>query len=342
MFTIPVEAYLADALNLKDGEKAKIAFYRDWLPESIIDAHAHSNLSEHVEYITEKTYAHMLSTFTYYSIENSKYVHDLIFPGKTIRTLRFPKTFRGLNHRAANDYLLSESPPQDRIAIFGLPEDVEYTNAMLAHPRCSALKMYWSYVEPSAETIYDFFKPEILEVAQSLNIPIILHLPKMIVRSHADLMQMLKDFPLLRVSIAHLGLSKMNVPGLAEALDSLRPFERVSLDTALNPSPDVFKMAINAVGTSRIMFGSDEPLGLIRSIPYMHPTKGERLTAEFAYHWLARQEHEEFKHLAQYVLHAHWLSMDAAYAAIDQFPVREQREVKQQIFHDNARWFFGF
>ncbi len=342
MHQIPVEAYLRDALTLKEGELAKIAEFSEWLPDDIIDCHAHSNLEEHVSYVSEKTFGHMLSTFTYFSIENSKRVHTLLYPGKRIRSLRFPKTFRGIDHYAANEYLLNESDPEDRVAIFGLPQDVPYTGAMLKHPRCSALKMYWSYVEPSAETIYDFFLPEILEEAQACGVPIVLHLPKMITRSLGDLLQMLNDFPRLRVSIAHLGLSKMDVPGLREALAALRPFTLVNLDTALNPAGVVYSMALSEVGTERVMFGSDEPLNLIRSIPYEHPVKGQRLMAEFAYHWLANQEHEEFRHLAKFVLHSHWLSMNAAKDAIDAYAPSERGRIKQLVFRDNARSFFGF
>lgn len=195
---IPVEEHLDYALQFKPEEERLRSDFAAWLPDHIIDCHAHCNLSEHVAYVSDRASKHMLSTFTYYSLEDSIRIQRLMYGGKDVRTLRFPKTFQGIDHRAANEYLLTESPKHDRVAIFGLPEDVPYTTSMLRHPRCSALKMYWSYVDPPAQRIYEFFRPEILEEAQSLDIPIILHLPKMIVRSLDDLLQMLADFPKLR------------------------------------------------------------------------------------------------------------------------------------------------
>lgn len=159
---LPIEDYYAHAYRMSDSEINIRDSLMDWLPDEIVDVHAHCNLAEHVVDINPKARQHMLSTFPYFPLKDSERLREMFFPGKRLRSLRFAKTYRGLDHRAANDYLLEFSPAEDRIALFGLPEDVEYTNRMLAHPRVSALKMYWSYVEPSAEVIYDFFRPEIL------------------------------------------------------------------------------------------------------------------------------------------------------------------------------------
>jgi amidohydrolase family protein len=339
---IPVKKYLDYALQFNLEEEKFCTQFAEWLPDQIIDCHAHCNLAEHVNYVSERALGHMLSTFTHYSLEVSKRIKERMYMGKDVRTLRFAKTFEGIDHRAANSYLLSESPPNDRVAIFGLPEDVPYTTKMLRHPRCTALKMYWSYVNPPAQTIYEFFRPEILEEAQALDIPIILHLPKMIVRSLDDLLQMLADFPKLRVVLAHLGLSKILVPGLSEAFERVRGNENVVLDTALNPSGDVMSLALSVFGSERIMFGSDEPLNLIRSVAFKHPELGERIVTDYLYHWVDPTEHEEFKHLAVNVTHAHWQSVGAIKEAIERLPLTEQETVRQRVFLSNAEAFFCF
>ena len=339
---IPVDRYLEYALNISPREAALISLFKDWLPEQIIDCHAHCNTRDHVLGMGGKSYNHMLSTFPFYSLEDSARVHQLLYPGKNVRALRFPKTFNGVEHRVANEYLLSKSPATDRVAIFGLPEDIEYTIRMLSNPRCSALKMYYSYVDPNAELIYECFPKPVLEATQDLDIPIVLHLPRMIVRSIRDLLTMLADFPRLRVSIAHLGLSKMLVPGLREAYEALVPFGRVSLDTALNTSPDVVHLALELFGDQRVMFGSDEPLHLIRSVVYEHPELGQRLATAYPYHWVNPDEYREYGHLAKNVVHAHWQSLGAIKEAVERFPVAIRGDMKSRIFHDNAAEFFGF
>jgi len=339
---LPIGDYFAHAYRLSPEEIRVRDELMDWIPDRIIDAHAHCNLPEHVVEINPRARMHMLSTFPYFTLGDSERLRTMFFPGKELRSLRFAKTFRGLNHRAANDYLLEQSPVEDRIALFGLPEDVEYTNLMLAHPRVSALKMYWSYVEPPAETIYDFFRPEILEVAQALDIPLVLHLPKMIVWSIGDLLQVARDFPQLRMVLAHLGLSKLVVPGLEEAFTEAAKIDTIFMDTALNPSADVVTMSLRIFGPERLMFGSDEPLNLIRSVPYQHPEKGQRIVSDYPYHWVDQDEYRQYGHLAEGATHAHWLSMMAIKVAVERLRPKQRTQAKEWMFRKTAEVVYGF
>lgn len=336
------EVYLSHALKITSEEQAKITEYADWLPSTVIDAHAHANLPEHVDYINESAYNHMLSTFPSFSIEESRASHKLLHPSTEVRSLRFAKTFKGIAHRAANQYLLEQSPEGDRVALFGLPEDPAYTIDMLHHPRVSALKMYYSYIQPPATTVYEAFPPPILAAAEESCIPVIMHAPKMIVESVDDVIQTTHDFPDLKIALAHLGSSKFNVPGLQDAYDRLATETSIYLDTALNPSSEVIIRALRTFGTDRIMYGSDEPLNLIRSTPYIHPEYGQRITTDLPYHWQNPKEHAEYRHLASKAIHAHWLSLDALKTAIESRPQPEQARTKQAIFHDNAARFYNF
>lgn len=336
------EAYLAYSSDFTETERQLIHGFAGWLPQTIIDCHAHCNLPEHIRWIDERAYSHMLSTFPSFSLEESKEWHVLLHPGKTVRTLRFPKTFRGIDHKAANLYLLEQSPEQDRIALYGLPDDPDYTIEMLGHPRVSALKMYYSYLEPPATEIYQYFPRIVLEAVQERNIPIILHLPKRITMCLVQILKLVEDFPRLRICLAHLSLTKQVVPGLEEAFTAIAKHLQVNFDTALVPSAEVVNMAMRIIGTDRIMYGSDEPLHLIRSVPYVHPQHGERLVTEYPYHWVDPTEHAEFRTLAAGVTHAHWQALRAIRSTIEKLPENEQEEAKQKIFYDNAKQFYGF
>lgn len=334
--------YLDHALDLNPLEEDKIAEYAAWLPSNVIDAHAHANLAEHVQEVPPKAFNHMLSTFPSFSIEESMQVNGILHPETTIRSIRFAKTFRGIAHRAANEYLLENSPSGDRVALFGLPEDIPYTNNMLADPRVAGLKMYYSYLEPTASHIYEVFKPEILTVAEENEVPIILHVPKVITQSVGEVLQLKRDFPHLKVSIAHLGSSKFDIPGLQDAYDALAENTDVIMDTSLNPSEEVCSRAIATFGFKRIMYGSDQPLDLLRSVPYVHPERGQRITTSHYYHWQDPDEYAEYNYLADGAVHSHWLCLDALKKAIERLPEADQLKAKQSIFHDNAATFFGF
>lgn len=336
------DAYLEYARLFTEAEKDIIREFTEWLPEMIIDCHAHCNLPEHVRSINDRAHNHMLSTFPSFSLEESKKWHALLHPEKFIRSLRFPTIFRGIDHRAANLYLLERSDAQDRIALYGLPDDLEYTIGMLAHPRVSAFKMYYSYLEPPATEIYQYFPKVVLEVAQTRNIPIILHPPRRIIMCLDQILKLVEDFPRLRICLAHLSLTKTAVPGLEEAFAIIARYPQVYFDTALVPSVEVVTMALRIVGSDRIMYGSDEPLHLIRSVPYIHPQRGERLATEYPYHWVDLTEHHEYKHIAVGATHAHWQALQAIKGAVSIFPQKEQEAIKQKIFHDNAKLFYNF
>ncbi|MFA6502999.1 MAG: amidohydrolase family protein [Candidatus Paceibacterota bacterium] len=342
MIPFATSEYFAHALCLKPEEELHRARMSEWLPQHIIDCHAHSGLEQHVLSVSTAALGHMLSTFPYFSIDESVRLRALFFPKKNVRSLRFAKTFRGIDHRAANDYLLLNSPPEDRVAVFGLPEDIGYTCKLLRHPRTSALKMYWSYVDPPAQKIYDFFPREVLEEAQSVGVPIILHLPRMIVHSLDDLLRLVADFPRLRISIAHLGLSKMVVAGLAEAYAKIARYENVVMDTSLNPSSDVVELALCSLGRNRVLFGSDEPLNLIRSVAFLHPEKGQRIATDYRYHWVDPAEYASYGHLAAKATHAHWQCLQAIRVAVARFPKGTQTMLKERVFCSNASDFFGF
>lgn len=342
MFIVDSIPYMADSFAFTAEEVALRGSYATWLPPSIIDCHAHCGRYEDVEFMGRKTYKHMISTFPYFTLEQSENARAVFYPGKTVRSLRFAKTFRGINHRKVNDYLLENSPQEDRVALFGLPEDVGYTVGMMHHPKVSALKMYYSYVEPTAERIYQFFKPEILETAQSLGIPIILHMPQPYVECLGDLRQLFKDFPRLKISIAHLGPTDFIIKGLEDAFRESAEYPHLSLDTSLNNSSEVIRLALTVFGPERIMYGSDEPLNLIRGKVYQHPEKGERLITQYPYHWVNQDDHKRFGHLTKGLVHWHWLALNALREAIDAYPVDMQEIVKQKVFFSNAQRFFGF
>ncbi|MEK7092840.1 MAG: amidohydrolase family protein, partial [Patescibacteria group bacterium] len=241
---VPRDIYLAHARSFKKSEQEFIFLFEEWLPETIINCHAHCNLLEHVLEISEQAYRHMLSTFPYFSLEESREWQKLFHPTKTIRTLRFPSVFRGVDHKVANLYLLKHSLSEDRVALYGLPDDKSYTINMLTHPRVSALKMYFSYIDPPATQIYQYFPKEVLEVAEKRDIPIILHPPMRITRCLDQILQIVKDFPRLRICLAHLSLTKSVVSGLEEAFTAIAQYPQVSFDTALVPSAEVVAMAL--------------------------------------------------------------------------------------------------
>lgn len=337
-----VPDYYQYSLALKPEEEELSRKFQRWLPDQIIDCHAHCCPSEHLLGLDEALLRHMMTTFPVFNLEQSYAEQKLLYHDKHVKTLRFASAYRGIDHRASNEYLVENSRSFDRVALYGLPDDVEYTNRELRSGKYSGLKMYYQYFNPPATTIYGFFKPEILEEAQSLEIPIILHLPQLITNCQDDLARVLKDFPSQKIVLAHLGLPHYVMPGLFEAYERFAPYDNVLMDTSLIPSADVAVMALKSFGSHRIMYGSDEPLNLVRAKVYNNPDLGQRLITEYQYHWVDWAEHEKYKQYAVDIVHIHWQALGAIRAAIEALPGGQQDRAKQRIFHDNAQQVFKF
>lgn len=311
------------------------------MPARIIDCHAHCNLAEHATAIPDEKLQFMFSTFPWFNIEDSRHVQTVLFPSKDIRTLRFANAFGGIDFGGANNYLAAQSPATDRVALYGLPDDIQYTVDQLKTGKYTALKMYHQYLTPPATKVYEYFRPEILATAQDLDIPIILHLPKMITQALDQIERLVADFPRLRVTLAHLGLPHLPVPGLAEAYKYVASFENVFMDSAMIPSAEVVQFALESFGSDRIMYGSDEPLNLVRSVVYRNPELGERLATEYQYHWVDPVEHEQHGHLAKGAIHIQWKALGAIRIALRRLDW-DTMAIREKIFFDNAASYYGF
>lgn len=123
-----------------------------------------------------------------------------------------------------------------------------------------------------------------MTAAQEKNIPIILRPPMRITLYLTQVLKLVKDFPLLMICQAHLGLTKTVISGLEDVYMAIARFPQVYFDTALVPSVEVVEMAMRTIGVNRIMYGSDEPLNLIRSVLYTHPQHGEKIVTSYLYH----------------------------------------------------------
>ena len=332
--------YLRFARNFKPEEVQLIQEFEEWLPKKIVDCHAHCCLPEHITEINDEIFHLPLSSFPGFNIEESKEWKKIMYPGKEIISLRFSLPFPGIDYKEVNNYLLSNVSQLDKVAIFGSPDDVEYTIKMLMSSNTSAFKSYPLFSKNNLASIYDYFPKEVLYVAEEKEIPIILHLPKKITDCCDQVSKIANDFPCLKICIAHLGLEKKISQGLIKVFSKIEKYENIFCDTSLISSSEVIGAAIDVFGAERIMYGSDEPLNLLRFVIYEHPVLGDRLVTDYLYHWVNLKEHLQFKHLAFNAVHSHWSSLLGIRKAVEKTPLDEREGIKQKIFYNNAKNFF--
>lgn len=336
------EIYFANSLKFNKREKYLKSVFNNWLPDSIIDAHAHCNLPIHVKCVSKSLSNHIISTFPGFSLKHSSGLREAFYGNKTVKSLRFCLPVHGIDIRGANEYLLSETGSEDRIAVAGVPTDIGYTTSILQRQKVSALKMYHWFFNPPVERIYEFFKPEILEEAQAQEIPIILHLPETLANCFRELTLLFIDFPNLRVIIPHMGIVSTLSSAEIDLFWGLAKYEKLFLDTSMVFDENQILEVLKRFPSERIMFGSDEPLNIIRASVYNNPRLGPRLATLYPYHWANPKEQEESGAHANDAVHLHWQALSALRSALDTFFPHRTDMVLEKIFYSTAKELFSF
>lgn len=206
------------------------------------------------------------------------------------------------------------------------------------------LKMYYSSGSRPIYDLYQYFPESILSRAERLEVPIILHLPRFLENSLDELKDVSESFPSLRIVLAHIGVTWIDKPDLERVFSEVASYENISVDTSGVTDSSVIEKAIRHLGIKRILFGTDEPLNLLREQTYNNPDLGPRIITDYPYHWVDYVEWKQFKDTVPAPAYSHLQQLAALESALDSVAKteKERQEMTQAIFYDNARELFGF
>ncbi len=133
------------------------------------------------------------------------------------------------------------------------------------------LKPYLTFCPPyipAAEIrIFDFLPKEHLEVADKNGWIVMLHIPRSQrlrdVVNVAQIMEIEEKYPNLKLVVAHIGRAYAK-EDIGDAFDVLKNSKNLVFDFTANVCDDAIKACIEAVGTKRLLFGSDLPIAFMR------------------------------------------------------------------------------
>lgn len=335
---VPSDPYLRFALQFSPEEHQLRDQFAEWLPDTVIDVHCHANGSDALGELSRTTLARVHASFPAFSIDESVHLTPFLYANKNVRRIRFANPYKGINHKRANHYLVSTSPSGDAVALYGLPDDLDYTVNEIRTGEFVGLKMYPFYYEPPAEKIADYFPDRALSAAQDVGMPIILHTFKVLAKCIEEVTEIVTQYPALRVVVAHLGRHFIATEESAAAFNSLACYTNVYVDTSMITSVEVHKQALTAFGPQRVLFGTDEPFNCLRYTEYMHPNLGRRVVSTYPYRWLDEQQRREFGHLAVHAPLVHWQLLLALKQALEDLygTGDEMQHAKHCIFYENA------
>lgn len=246
---------------------------RDFLPDKIIDVHVHIYKEEMQRVRPENrkgcvNWPHMVAPDL--TIEDMKQSFLQMFPGKAVKAVIMGMPTCRLDE--VNNYALECGKKEDLPVLYCTNWDTTKDEIRAAMANGFAgIKPYLnnspSYIPANEVRIFDFLTHEHLEVMNELGGIVMLHIPRsMRLRDPVNLAQMMEieeKYPNAKIIIAHIG--RAYVPAdIGDAFEVLKNTKNMMFDFTANTLTLAMTKCIEAVGTKRIMFGSDMPITKMR------------------------------------------------------------------------------
>jgi hypothetical protein len=345
---IEIEKYLKSSLELNDVEKKIQKNIIENTPDTIIDLHTHTGLPIHARFLHKDFYDLLNSTYPHFSFELHRRVKRALWGDqKTIKQAVFAFPFFGVDIKGANEYIQSQKDELTIPFLTGVVSDLGYTIREIESGRWCGVKMYPHQQIPKAQRISEFYPPRVIDAVAKAKLPLIVHLPKDLFINGNELKELAKSHPFAKFIVAHAGNIKEKQKDLPIILGSFKETPNVFFDTSCVTNMEVLLRIMETLGIDRVIFGSDQPLNLIRAVVCSHPQLGYRFAVDTPYHWANPDEQKYYKESLNIdfscVPNLHFGSLDAIIRAVSALNLEKilQRESIRKIFYQNALQIFS-
>lgn len=341
---VEIKGYLNHSLQFNETESKLKTELLEEVPSSIIDIHTHIGLREDAQALDPHLLANLITTYPYFSHEQHLQTREHLWHDKEVRQVIFCFPFRGIDIRRGNDYVQTIVNSDSSFIPFltGEPQDVGYCVEELRTGKWRGIKMYPEQLWPSGERIADFYPDAVLKELDRQSLPAIVHLPHELTIDVPELLDLAQSFSQMAFVVAHFGMARGKFREIEDALRALQNQENIYLDSSWYSEVAIIARALELLGPERILYGSDQPLNLIRAEFFTHPELGKRVLTDFNYHWANEEEQKSYKETSglkpSSLPNMHFRSLRALLTAISLVYSNEEfkDEVKEKIFKKNA------
>ena len=254
--------------------------FENWLPRRIFDAHTHIF---HPQFRLEPmTDAKRRQYWVNELLEpmdapTAERCYHTVFPNREKTCLAFGLPDLAFDIEGGNDYAQQECANRGWHSLVVIrPEwSQEKVAAWLDAPGVIGVKPYYSLIGQDRETrdryleasIFDFLPHHVLEVVNDRHAWVTLHIPKAARLGHPDNVREIREirrrYPNIALVIAHLGRCYTE-PHALEALPQFADDPGLFFDSSAVLNPACHRVALEHLGPSRILYGSDNPIMYMR------------------------------------------------------------------------------
>ena len=326
---------------------------KDWVPETIFDAHVHLGPPEAIGQIASTRLNEALLTFTSFTWEQAVSVYEKLYSRKNIvGIIAFGFPLREVNLEAANDYVITlmNQNPSIRGFVVSDPKDTKRTihsfeKAIKADVRFYGVKPYFDLLGKSnyETAMHEFIPRDLLEFMNTEKLVMMLHTSGvgMAVPENQEFIKSLADnYPNIKIILAHMG-RYLKVEQFFDFFNSnVINYPNIFLEMSTIASPQVYEKVLSRKNLwDKLMFGSDLPYGLITGIEYFSTRTGPTFVTLDDYNWSDKKLNEQFVDLRRSLTYNTYHTIKALKDGMDSLNLAPEktRQLKQKIFSQNVR-----
>ena len=243
---------------------------KDFLPKNIVDSHTHVYTKDSMP-ITNgpKYWPDRVAEDN--SIEDIIQTYKDKFPLNNVIPVIFGYP-AGILEKA-NAYCAEKSKEYNYPALFlnHYNDSAEFIEEQVIKGGFQGLKPYFCNCKETVSSadarIFDFLPHKHLKVADKYGWKVVLHISKpdrlKNPQNIKDLMEIEQKYQNVKLIVAHIG--RAYVPAdFGDAFETLKHSEKMLFDFCANTLPEATERCIEAVGTKRLLFGTDLPISKMR------------------------------------------------------------------------------
>lgn len=318
----------------------------NWAPRRMLDTHLHFvDPDAQIEVVTEEMRRKywVIETYTAIDAQETDHIRGVIYPGREVCYLGIPFAHLGWDTLANNEYVRQEGIRRNwpSLAVTDprwVPEQVEHA---LRQPGCVGAKPYYSMIRYNRfltaghieAGIFDFLPHHQLEVLDTYHAWVTLHVPKAERLGHPanirQIREIRKRYPHVKLVIAHLGRCYTEKDA-KDAIPKLADDDGLYWDCAAVLNPAVFKVAFRCIGPERVMWGTDNPVSLMRG---RQQYRGREYVNRTSHPFFFNKEREPANVEARYTLYV-YEQLNAVKKVFTQLGLTEQQ--KEAFFYGTA------